>query len=83
MLVFMRKAREAAKISQRNLSATLGREKNYVMAIETGSRRLDVIEFYEIARALGHPPADLARELMEYIEHRVSDHSQSHGDQPR
>jgi len=45
-------AREAAGLTQRQLAARLKRSQPWVTYIETGQRRLDVLEFIEIAHAL-------------------------------
>lgn len=46
------KARKAANLSQTELSAKLSRPQSYVSKYERGERRLDVIEFLEVAEAL-------------------------------
>jgi transcriptional regulator with XRE-family HTH domain len=48
--------RKSAGISQRELAAALGREPNFVARIETGQRRLDLIEWVQVLRALGADP---------------------------
>ena len=45
--------RKAAGMSQRQLAAHLGREQNFVARVETGERRVDVIELAMICRACG------------------------------
>jgi transcriptional regulator with XRE-family HTH domain len=67
LLAFLRQTREATGISQRELSQKLGETKTYISDIERGKRRLDMIEFYRIARALGHDPAVLGKELFEAV----------------
>jgi DNA-binding XRE family transcriptional regulator len=44
--------REAAGLTQRELAAKLGRERSFVSRIELGERRLDVVEFYWVCRAV-------------------------------
>jgi transcriptional regulator with XRE-family HTH domain len=46
-------ARKAAGVSQAELGRRLGRDQPFVSLIERGVRRVDVIEFYAIATALG------------------------------
>ncbi len=60
-LVAMRKS---AKLTQRQLAEKLGREHSFVSRIELGERRLDVVEFYWVCRALGQDPAKVAQRLM-------------------
>ena len=61
----MIEAREAAEVSQEQLAERLRRPQSYVSKIEVGNRRLDVIEYLTIARAVGYDPYDLLRELEE------------------
>jgi transcriptional regulator with XRE-family HTH domain len=56
-------ARAAAGLSQRDLAKQLGRPHSFVANYELGERRLDVIEFIEIARALKKRPVSIISEL--------------------
>lgn len=57
--------REKAGLSQNDLGAKLvpPRPQSYVGKIESGTRRLDALEFWEIARAVGYDPCDLMNRL--------------------
>jgi transcriptional regulator with XRE-family HTH domain len=57
-------AREEAQLSQRELAARLRRPRVFIGRIEAGERRVDVIEFIEIARVLGADPHRLLDKLM-------------------
>jgi transcriptional regulator with XRE-family HTH domain len=57
-------AREAAGMTQRELAAELNRPHSFVGRIEAGERRIDVIEFIEIARILGADPKRLFEQLL-------------------
>ncbi len=57
------KAREAKGLKQVELGQLLGRPQSFVSNYECGQRRLDVIEFIEIAKALGLDPVAVVREL--------------------
>lgn len=46
-------------LSQRDLAARLGKPRSFVSKFETKERRLDVLEFIAIARALDMPPEQL------------------------
>jgi transcriptional regulator with XRE-family HTH domain len=46
-------ARKAAGLTQRELAARLGRPYSLIANIERGERRIDVVEFIAVARALG------------------------------
>lgn len=48
--------RKAAGLSQRELAKRLGREQNFVGRIETGQRRIDLVEWVAICRACQADP---------------------------
>jgi ribosome-binding protein aMBF1 (putative translation factor) len=58
----LRKAREAAGLSQRQLSEKLREPPNWIQRIESLERRVDVAEFIAIAKAVGADAMDLFRE---------------------
>jgi transcriptional regulator with XRE-family HTH domain len=51
-------------LSQQQLAERLGRPQSYVSKYERGERRLDVIEFVEIAEALGRSANSLLRVII-------------------
>ena len=57
-------AREAADLTQRELAAKLRRSDSFVWKIEAGERRVEVLEFIEIAHCLGVEPTELMRRVM-------------------
>ena len=61
----LRKAREAAGISQRQLSERLQQPTNWIQRIESLERRVDVAEFIDIAKATGADPVELFREALD------------------
>ena len=63
-LVAMRKQ---AGLTQRDLARKLGREHSFVWRIETGERRLDVVEFLWVCQALGQDAAAVYRHLAQAI----------------
>lgn len=56
-------ARKAARMTQAGVAEALGRPQSYIAKVEGGERRLDVVEFIDIADALGIDPATLIRRL--------------------
>ncbi len=51
-------------MTQVKLAKRLGKPQSYVAKYEGGERRLDVVEFLAVARALKADPLQLLRELM-------------------
>jgi transcriptional regulator with XRE-family HTH domain len=51
------KRRESSGITQTELARRLGEYQSFVARLESGQRRIDVIEFLELADALGFDPA--------------------------
>jgi transcriptional regulator with XRE-family HTH domain len=52
-------AREKAGMTQRDLAAALKRPRSFVSRFESGERRLDVVEFVAVAKALKVDPIEL------------------------
>jgi len=52
-------ARKELGWSQGSLATTLGRHQQFVSRYELGERRLDAVEFVDVARALGLDAATL------------------------
>jgi ribosome-binding protein aMBF1 (putative translation factor) len=49
--------REAAGLTQTELATRLGEYQSFVARLESGQRRVDVVEFLDLAEALGFDPA--------------------------
>ena len=62
---FIASVRKAAGITQVELAERLGRPQSFVSKVERGERRIDVIEFCQLAEALGHQPAKLLQEFLD------------------
>ena len=60
-------ARKAAGFSQREFAKELKRTNNFVWRIEAGERQVNVLEFFEIARAAKVRPDVLTRRVMRGI----------------
>jgi transcriptional regulator with XRE-family HTH domain len=57
-------ARTAANVTQVELAERLGRPQSFVAKVEGGDRRLDVIEFLQIAVALNVDPEPIIRSVL-------------------
>jgi transcriptional regulator with XRE-family HTH domain len=56
-------AREKAGLTQQQLADRLGKPQSFVAKYEGGERRIDLIEFLAISRALEFDPARAVREI--------------------
>ena len=63
----LKDARKKRKLSQQAVADQLGRPQSFVAKYEGGERRLDVVEFVEVARVLGMDPVRLVRQLIRDI----------------
>lgn len=63
-IAFLASVRKAAGITQVELAERLGRPQSFVSKVERGERRLDVIEFCQVAEGLGRDPEELLREFV-------------------
>lgn len=61
----LKEAREAAGLKQDELAERIGRDRWVISSIETGQRRVEVLEFHAIAVALGVDPLTLYAKAME------------------
>jgi len=57
--------RKAAGLTQTVLAERLGKPPSYVAKYELGDRRLDVLEYLDIAAAIGFDPCEPIRSLAE------------------
>ena len=55
--------REAAGMTQTQLADKLGEYQSFVARLESGQRRVDVVEFMELAHILGFEPAHAIKAL--------------------
>ncbi|WP_240633804.1 helix-turn-helix domain-containing protein [Caulobacter flavus] len=60
---FLVEKRKEAGLTQRELADRLGKPRSFVSKIEGRERRIDVVEFIAIAKALGNPAGDLMAAL--------------------
>jgi transcriptional regulator with XRE-family HTH domain len=63
-LALLKAARKDAGIVQQELADKLGKPQSFVAKVEGGERRIDVIEFIAIARAIGRDPVRLLRQYL-------------------
>lgn len=61
-------ARKAAGLTQEEVAGRLKRPQSFVAKYEGGERRIDVIEFIDIARALDQEPTEVFDALVRALE---------------
>lgn len=64
-------ARKEAGVTQVELADRLGKPQPFISSIEKGVRRVDLIEFYAIARALRVDPEQLFRRVVKSLPRAV------------
>lgn len=64
-LALLKHARKDAGMVQQELADKLGKPQSFVAKFERGERRIDVIEFIAIARAIGRDPMRLLKQYLE------------------
>jgi transcriptional regulator with XRE-family HTH domain len=64
-------ARTRAGVTQVELAGRLGRPQPFISFVERGERRVDVIEFYAIMKALDADPEEAFRELISKLPNRL------------
>ena len=58
-------ARKAAQLSQAEVATRLKTSQTVIARIESGERRVDVVEFIDLARVLRIDPRDVLSQLMQ------------------
>jgi len=61
-------ARKAAGLTQTDIAQRIGRDQTFISLIERGQRRVDVIEFISLAKAIGNDPVKLLKSVVERID---------------
>lgn len=71
MLEILVALRKKQGLTQVELSKRLGKPQPFVSYVERGIRRIDVIEFYAITRALGADPVEVFEQITRSLPKRV------------
>jgi len=59
----LKKARKENGITQAQLAEALGKPQSFIAKVESGERRLDVVEFVRLARLVGMEAEAIVRAL--------------------
>ena len=65
LIALLVEKREASGLTQVDLAAKLGEYQSFVARLESGQRRVDVVEFLELAKILNFDPCEALRRLIE------------------
>jgi transcriptional regulator with XRE-family HTH domain len=65
LIALLIEKREAAGITQAQLAEKLGEYQSFVARLESGQRRVDVVEFLELAKILNFEAAKVLKALQE------------------
>ena len=63
----MTEARKDAGLTQQELAKRLKKPQSFIAKYEGGERRLDVVEFVSVCRAIGADPSKLLKKLLETV----------------
>lgn len=61
--VALAKVRQDKKLKQSEIAAYLGKPQSFVSKYESGERRLNVIEFLDVCKALSIDPAKILNQI--------------------
>jgi len=64
LVAFLIDRREKAKLTQAELAKKLGRYQSFVARVESGQRRIDIIELLDLAEAIGFDPREALKRLI-------------------
>lgn len=64
-------ARRQSGLTQAQLAAKVGKDQTFVSLIERSQRRVDVLEFYALASAMGADPMKLFRDVLNKLPENV------------
>jgi len=67
LLGLLKELRAESGMTQKQLCDRLGQDLTYISKIERGTRRLDLIEFFDLAEALGQDPIGIALRFTEML----------------
>ncbi len=70
LIALLIEKREAAGLTQTELAERLGEYQSFVARLESGERRVDVVELITLGEALGFSAPQVVREISEVEEER-------------
>lgn len=70
LVALLKKKRESAGLTQTDVANALGEHQSFIARIESGQRRIDVVEYLTIAEVIGFDAAEALRQLISESEER-------------
>lgn len=64
-------ARQRVDLTQTELGKRINRPQPFISMVESGERRIDIIQFYAIMKALGLDPEQAFRDLIDRLPEKV------------
>jgi len=68
LLEVVRRARSRSGLSQKALADKIGKAQSHIFMIERGQRRIDSLELYFMAKAMGLEPEDLFGQIVRRVD---------------
>ena len=65
-------ARERAGISQAELARRFRQYQSFIARLESGERRIDVVEFLALAEAIGFDPVEMLLEIIKVEPNKIT-----------
>lgn len=72
LVAVLTEARRESRLTQVQLAELVGKDQTFISIIERGQRRVDVLEFVALARAMKADPAKLFAEVLKRLPETVS-----------
>lgn len=65
-------ARKESRLTQTELANRIGKDQTFISLIERSQRRVDVLEFYALAKAMNADPVELFAKVVQRLPDRLS-----------
>lgn len=68
LVALIRSKRESAGLTQTDVANALGEHQSFVARLESGQRRIDVVEYVTLAQVIGFDAAEALKQLISEAE---------------
>lgn len=59
--------RKRANLTQAEVAAQLGRHQSFVATVESGQRRIDIVDLFDLGQAIGFDPIDAVHVISQKV----------------